>query len=367
MLSLSSIVRVRVNPAGVAVSSDAFSTGLLLAPASGTVPDGSRLRAYAAAADLLADGFAASDPAYLAARAYFAADPAPDRVYVGLYGSGETPAAVLQEILESTDDFYAVCLCEANPARVIPLIEGFDALEGRVVLFAGATGSADDALAANGVLTKAYATGSDRILTVYGADAYAAAAVMGTAMGLSQANPEGAFSLCYRQVPGMLPVDLTESGILRLKAAGCNVYVTRGRSRKLLEQGNMVSGRRFDEVLALDRIAADLQEAAVQLMTESPGKLPQKDATSAVFINRFTAVLAGYAAAGTLAPGVWRGADVGSLSRGDVLENGYALWADSYDSQSDADRAAHKAMPIHVALCPSGSVETMEILVDVSV
>ena len=32
---------------------------------------------------------------------------------------------------------------------------------------------------------------------------------------------------------------------------------------------------------------------------------------------------------------------------------------------SDADRAAHKAMPIHIALCPAGSVETLLISVDV--
>ena len=366
MLSLSSIVRVRVNPASAAASPDAFSTGLILAPAAGAVAAADRLRLCASPADLLSGGFAPSDPAYLAARAYFSADPAPDRAYVGLYGPDEAPLAALHEILASTEDFYAFCLCDPAEARMIPLIEGLDSLGGRILLFCGATGSVSDALREEGLLTKAHATGSDRILTVYGADAYAAAALLGTAMGLSRANPEGAFSLCYRRVPGMLPVELTDSEVLRLKAVGCNVYITRGRSRKLLEPGSMVSGRRFDEVLILDRIAADLQEAAVSLLTEGPGRLPQTDASSAVFINRFTAVLAGYAAAGALAPGVWRGGSVGSLSPGDVVENGFLLWADSYDAQSDADRAARKAMPIHIALCPAGSVETLEIQLDVS-
>ena len=50
-----------------------------------------------------------------------------------------------------------------------------------------------------------------------------------------------------------------------------------------------------------------------------------------------------------------------------VLENGYALWADSYDSQPDADRQAHKAMPISVALTLAGSLESVVINVNVQV
>ena len=137
--------------------------------------------------------------------------------------------------------------------------------------------------------------------------------------------------------------------------------------RRLLENGTVVSGKRFDEILSLDRIAADLQEAALELLTSGTGKLPQTDETSAVFINRFSAVLSEYTARGILATGIWRGQAVGSLEYGDTIGNGYLLWADSYDRQSDADRAAHRAMPIHAALCLSGSVETLLIDVDVSI
>ena len=42
------------------------------------------------------------------------------------------------------------------------------------------------------------------------------------------------------------------------------------------------------------------------------------------------------------------------------------LWADSYDLQSDEDRLAHKAMPIHAALCLAGSVETLVVNIDVT-
>ena len=72
-----------------------------------------------------------------------------------------------------------------------------------------------------------------------------------------------------------------------------------------------------------------------------------------------------YADRNILASGVWRGSPAGPVQTGDVVENGYALWADSYDDQSDADRAAHKAVPVNVALLLAGSVESIVITVNV--
>ena len=44
---------------------------------------------------------------------------------------------------------------------------------------------------------------------------------------------------------------------------------------------------------------------------------------------------------------------------------GFALWADSYDDQSEADRAAHRAVPIQAALTLAGSLESVVITVNV--
>ena len=48
-----------------------------------------------------------------------------------------------------------------------------------------------------------------------------------------------------------------------------------------------------------------------------------------------------------------------------MIENGFMLWADSYDDQPDADRAAHKAVPVQCALCLAGSIEGIVITVNV--
>ena len=74
-----------------------------------------------------------------------------------------------------------------------------------------------------------------------------------------------------------------------------------------------------------------------------------------------------YTNMGVLASGIWRGSDTGSLHFGDTVENGFALWADSHDNQPDADRAAHKAVPIQVGLVLAGSIESIVITVNVMI
>ena len=145
------------------------------------------------------------------------------------------------------------------------------------------------------------------------------------------------------------------------------MYVTRGYTHTLLEKGSTPSGYRFDEVLYLDMIAEDLQNAAVSLLADNPDKLPQTDDASAQFMNAFSSVLIGYTNRGILATAKWRGTAVGRISSGDYIENGFALWADSYDNQSEADRAAHKAVPIQCALTLAGSLESVVITVNVRV
>ncbi|MBQ6514855.1 MAG: DUF3383 family protein [Clostridia bacterium] len=206
-----------------------------------------------------------------------------------------------------------------------------------------------------------------RAAPFYCAAASDCAAVIGTAMGLELSHKGSAFALCYKTVQGIQPAALTQTEVDSLKALGCNVYVARGYTHLLLENGSVSNGQRYDEVLYVDKIAEDLQNAAVTLLAENPDKLPQTDDSTAQFINRFSSILMGYTDRGVLASSLWRGADVGPVRNGEIVENGFLLWADSYDDQSDADRAAHKAVPVQVALTLAGSIESIVITVNVQV
>ena len=74
-----------------------------------------------------------------------------------------------------------------------------------------------------------------------------------------------------------------------------------------------------------------------------------------------------YTVRGVLASSFWRGADVGLMKNGDVMEIDFLLWADSYDDQPEADRAAHKAVPVQVTLTLAGSIESIVFTVNVQV
>ena len=62
-------------------------------------------------------------------------------------------------------------------------------------------------------------------------------------------------------------------------------------------------------------------------------KLPQTDDASVQFMYTFSPILIGYTNRSILATSKWRGAAIGNLSAGDYLENGFKLWADSYDDK----------------------------------
>ena len=371
MLSINPIARVIVTASRSVASSSAFDTGLLLVQDT-NFTTARRLQTYLSAegavAGLTEMGFAADSEVVAAVGKYFGVEPAPSRLLVSCYPGSETPAQALAAVLDLTPAFYGVCLGqEETKETVMALAAAIDASNVPMVLFVPVVGTPAEAVDANGLLAALKGTGTSRAVGLYCEEVSDAAALMGLAMGLELSHPDTAFALCYKALQGLETSDLTESQAEAIKGLNGNVYLTRGYTHQLLERGTAASGARYDEVLYLDRIAADLQNEAVAMLAENPDRMPQTDDASAQFINRFAAILAGYTAMGVLATGTWKGNDTGTIQRGDVLENGFALWAESYDGQSDEDRAAHKAMPIHVALILAGSLESVVIAVNVQV
>ena len=368
MLSITSVARVVVNTIRSSASSSSFDTGLLLVP-DASFTEARRLMTYAsgtaAAAGLTELGFPADSEAYKAALKYFAASPAPGRLLVSCYPASRTPGEALDAVLERTADFYGVTPASVlNDEELVSLAQHVEALEHPAVLFAPVTSFSAEA---GETLDLLYRGQFKRTLPFCCGTLSDCAAVMGTAMGLELSHTGSAFALCYKTINGIQPADLTQTQVDSVKAKNGNVYVARGYTHFLLENGTMANGQRYDEVLYVDKIGADLQNAAVTLLAENPDKLPQTDDSTAQFINRFSSILMGYTERGVLVSSVWRGADIGPVRGGEMIENGFMLWADSYDDQSDADRAAHKAMPVQVALTPAGSIESLIITVNVMI
>ncbi len=372
MLSINTIARVVVNTVRASASPASFDTGLLLVK-DASFTESRRLNTWnsgAEAAEGMADlGFTAASEPYKAAVKYFAASPAPGRLLVSCYPASESLSQALDAVLDRTASFYGVMVTDGSctASDWLTFAQYVESLSVPLMLFVPVTGAVASAIAANSVLDKLHAAQIKRALPFYCGAISDCAAVMGTAMGLELSHKGSAFALCYKTVQGIQPSDLTQTEVDQLKDLGCNVYVARGYTHLLLENGSVSNGQRYDEVLYVDKIAEDLQNAAVSLLAENPDKLPQTDDSTAQFINRFSSILMGYTDRGVLASSAWRGSDTGPAKNGEIIENGFLLWADSYDNQSDADRAAHKAVPVQCALTLAGSIESIVITVNVQV
>lgn len=367
MLSINPIARVTVRTVRATRAPSAFDTGLLLVKDENFTPE-RRLQAFSsaesAAETLRALGFAESSLPYQSAVRYFGASPAPGRLLLSCFPPAETESAAIDAVLEQTAAFYGVFV-PANLTRTeaLALADHMEALEKDAVLFLPVTGTPAEAADPGGLLRALFDGQYRRALPFYCESLPDTAALLGTAMGLEAAHSAGAFALCYKTLSGAVPSPLTQAQADAIEGLNGNVYVARGSGRLLLEKGSVASGLRYDEVLYLDRIADDLRSAAASLLADNPDRLPQTDDTSELFMNRFTSILMTYTDRGILAAAPWRGGDTGPLRAGDMLENGFRLWADSYDTQSDADRAAHRAVPIQIALALAGSLESVVVSV----
>ncbi|MCR5566108.1 MAG: DUF3383 domain-containing protein [Clostridiales bacterium] len=295
MLSINTIARVIVNTIRSSASPASFNTGLILVKdANFTVSR--RLQTYnsalEAAEGMAGLGFGANTEPYKSAVKYFAASPAPGRLLVSCYPASETLSQALDAVLDQTASFYGVMVTDSSctASDWLTFAQYVESLSVPLMLFVPVTGTVASAIAANSVLDKLHGNQIKRALPFYCSAVSSCAAVMGTAMGLELSHKGSAFALCYKMIQGIQPSSLTQSEVDSLKVLGCNVYVARGYSHPLLENGSVSNGQRYDEVLYVDKIAEDLQNAAVSLLAENPDKLPQTDDSTAQFINRFSSI-----------------------------------------------------------------------------
>lgn len=371
MLTMEPVVQVNISVNTNTVSSGVFDVGAILGPSS-VLSVTNRFKKYVSTDEMIEDGFTAESPEYLAAVKYFQNSPAPAAVVVIYYstasGSDETPASALADAVTKGAEFYGLYYCPAEDAEaaaiktnIVALVSYLDSQK-KGILFYGVTGEVD-AVIDSGALFASLSNAQPatrRALGLYCAeDVDDAAALMGTAMGLARQYADGSFALCYKGVPAAVAASITEAEADSIKAVNGNVYVQRTRNSSGVEFGATASGMRFDEVLYLDRIASDLQTALYDLIHNTTAKLPQTDDTTTLLINECSRILERYYGAGVLATAVWRGANIMSVVTGDTIEHGYTCMADSFDTQSDEDRYAHKAMPITILLCLSGAIESV--------
>ena len=370
MLNINPVVTVNVSIGMASFKTSLLDIGAILVKDSLFTSE-KRLRTYTskeeAAAGMITDGFDASTEAYRATQKYFSATPAPKKLLVSCYPTSESPVDAFDALMAVTTDFYGIALADVRTDNELILLhEHLIMNKCTKMLFLSVRGTASSAVASNSLSSKLYNAKARRAMGIYCSSVSDASALMGTAMGYASKYADTGFSICYKKLTNMLPSSLTSTQVNAMKEVNLNVAIEHKLNEGArLEYGETYSGLRFDEALFIDRIALEIQQSIYNLIAGSETKLPQTDSTSSLLAGEVIRILDKYYNMGVLADNVWRGPAIGNVNTGDIVEHGYAVFVDSYNEQSNADRAAHKAMPITVLICLSGSVESIMINLDI--
>lgn len=155
---------------------------------------------------------------------------------------------------------------------------------------------------------------------------------------------------------------VTQDAAQKCRRLGINFY-TDYDGINMLAEGTMLGGTFIDEVMGLDAFIDACQKQAFTTLQASPTKIPQTDKGQAMLIGSLIVIGNEFKRNGFLAGGIWRGSDIGEVTFGDRLDEGFYFYSDSFDVQSQADREARKMMPIMCAIKLAGAGHSADLLI----
>lgn len=356
IMNVDKIVNVNVTISPSVTAKNTFGTGLILGK-SARIPKEERIRRYRALSEMLEDHFAATDPEYLAATAYFAQRLRPEYVYIGGISTGETVIDALEDCMNHDSAWYGVYICGADKADIPSVVKWMDGMN--LTLFYGTNESdALDASSDSDILSAVKKLNVNNGFGIYSADEYTPAAVMGLAMGMNDGSDGSAFAMAYKGLNGIEPDRLTNDQISAIKGKNGNVYIARVGGYRLIEQGVSCDGTPFDEVLGLHQLAGEIQSAVMDLLSSARvRKIPYTDEGTLQIVTAVASACARARSRGFITPGVWEADPVLELNTGDAMSEGYYVAAEPVGTQNADDRKNRIAPPIYVCIKLAGAIE----------
>jgi hypothetical protein len=210
------------------------------------------------------------------------------------------------------------------------------------------------------------ALGYTRTFPQYSANKFAVASAFGRAFAVNFNANRSTITLMYKQEPGVVAENLTESQAQTLKNKRCNVFVNYDNDTAILQYGVMSGPAYFDEIHGLDWFQNALQNSLYTLLYTSKTKIPQTDAGSNQLVAEVSKVCDEAINNGLAGPGVWNADGFGQLERGQFLKSGYYVYAMPMALQAQSEREQRKAPPIQVALKLAGAIQEIDVIVDVN-
>jgi hypothetical protein len=169
----------------------------------------------------------------------------------------------------------------------------------------------------------------------------------------------------FKVQPGVIPELITGSQASTLMLKRCNVYVQYNNATSIDQEGVMSGRAYWDEIHGLDWLANRIQNDMWNLLYQAP-KVPQTNPGVHMLVNTADGGLAQGVTNGLIAPGIWNAPGFGELNQGDLLARGWYTFANSVDTQDQADREARIAPLIQIAVKLAGAIHFANVLINVN-
>ena len=241
-----------------------------------------------------------------------------------------------------------------------------------VTLYGNGTGVAGGTACLNASITNDLASvlqslNNKRIVMMYSSSNPAAVETLyGRAFTTDWNGSNTAYTLAYKQAPGITAENLTQSQFTAMVGKGVNADISVDNNTQFIWPGQMSQGYFFDEVHGTDWFANRVQTDVFNVMYTTTTKVPQTDPG----MNMIAAAINGSNGAavnnGFVAPGQWNGPPVGSLVTGATLTTGYYLYYPPIASQSEATRETRIAVPFQDCIKLAGAVQEVDVTVFVN-
>lgn len=370
-LPASDVANVQISLSALAAGPRSFGSLLILGTTSGVIDTIERMRKYSSITDV-GKNYGTSDPEYQAALVYFSQSPKPRTLYIGYWGktdsSVETIQTAIAACLKSLKWYglvVAADLTDVESDQVSALIES--ANPPRLV---GHTTQNEETLTKSNKTDVAYKLSNKnyrRSFTVFSSEsAYAAASVFGRMFTVNFLGTNTTITLKFKQLPGISAEDIDVDQASALNGKHCNVFAKYDNDTAILQEGVMCDGSFIDEIHGLDWFQNHLENALFNLYYTSKTKVPQTPAGVNMQCTVLERGCTQGLANGLLGEGVWEGESFGVLETGDYLNKGFYVFANSLDSQAQADREQRKAPVFQIAAKLAGATHFADVLVSVN-
>jgi hypothetical protein len=204
-----------------------------------------------------------------------------------------------------------------------------------------------------------------RTVVQYSSQRFAIASFFGRALTTNFEGSNTTITMKFKQEPGIFPELLSATQATTLASKRTNVYVQYNNGAAILQEGVMSGTAYFDEMHGLDWLANRMQNDLWNVLYQSP-KIPQTNPGVHTLVTTCDGALSQGVTNGLVAPGVWNAPGFGELHQGDTLHAGWYSFAQSVDTQDQADREARIAPAITIAVKLAGAIHFADVTINVN-